>query len=237
MSFLFTVPTIMSRPELEIKTVENLANEFPESKVYFVCNTAKDRFTSYQPPNNNIIKEISDKKFSISKALNVGLSNFTEDFFVFVQSDMYVNREAILLFKELYNKLDNVGVIGVTKHSGFDTASKNISFPGTNLFKVLWADGIMFFSRKVFEQVGYFNEDYLGDKESQEYCYRAHDLGFTNLFVAKSEAGRWAHTTVEFSRKVDRTDTEEFLNSVKQSRALFYERWLQWEQDQRKLFF
>ena len=236
MSFLFTVPTIMGRPKLEIANVENIANQFPESKVYFVSNTVNEHFSSYKPVHSNIIKEVSNKKFSISKALNVGLSNFTEDFFIFVQSDMYVDREAILLFKELYSKIENVGVIGVTKHSGFNTFSKNISFPGTNVFKVLWADGIMFIPRMVFEQVGYFNEDYLGDKESQEYCYRTHNLGFNNLFIQSSQVGRWAHKGIEFSKKVDRNYNQEFLNSVTQSRALFNKRWAGWEQDQKKLF-
>lgn len=226
----------MTRPELEISNVEHIASQFPDSRVMLVSNVENEKFDNYKPSHSNIIKYVSNKKYSISKAVNVGIKDFIEDFFVFVQSDITVDREAILHFRDIANRLDKVGVIGVKNHSGFNTFNKPIPFPDTKLYRVLWADAIMFIPKDVVKEVGLFNEDYLGDKESQEYCYRAHNLGYSNLYVEASNKGTWKHRSIGFPSKVSSKDTPEFLQAVEASRNLFRERWSIWEEEQRRFF-
>lgn len=237
MSFLFVVPTIMTRPQLEISNVENLAKNFTDSRILFVSNTDNPAFAEYTPLFSNITKYISGTKFSISKALNVGLSEFIEDYFIFVQSDIHISKDAILHFKEIYENIENAGVLGVKNHSGFNIFSRRINYPDAEIFEVLWADAVMFIGKDVISKVGTFNEDYLGDRESQEYCYRVRNEGYRNLYIKSSNKGEWNHLSLGFDQKVKPVDKGEFSKVVNNSTRLFYSRWQQWEEQQKSYFF
>ena len=120
MSYLFVIPTIMGRPKMEISNVEYLAKEFPNSRILFISNVEDEDFSKYIPSRDNIFKLVSGKKYSISKALNLGIKELKEDYFIFVQSDVKVNKQAIDFFKKTHQTQPNVGVIGIQQHSNFN---------------------------------------------------------------------------------------------------------------------
>lgn len=236
---LFVIPTVMSRPQLEQSTAIKLAKDFPYCRVLFIANTPNDAdFNDFDEDKRilNLEKYTSDKLFCISKALNLGLSKrLDEKYFIFIQSDMLCEPHTIEKAIQLIDDPSmNTGVVGLVKHSNFDKFNKTINHPdhGT-LSKVLWADGMMACSMDLFDQIGIFDEIYLGDKESQDFCYRAQKGGFNNYIPHGS---KWKHNTVGFSRKITKYDKQLFLNTVNQSRDIFNTRWSEWEQNLKHTF-
>jgi len=229
MSYLFAIPTIMTRPELEISNVEEIANNFSNSKVVFVSNVEDADFSNYYPKKPNIIKKVSGVKFSISHALNTAIQELTdEEYFVFVQSDVTFDPFCLEIFKQIYETDPKAGVIGIRGHS--ITAHYKIPvnlLQGVDIKKVLWSDGIMFFKTSIFKEIGLFDEQYLGDRESQDFCYRVHEAGYNNYNVNVE----YKHSSLPFSSKV-KIDTIEFKNVVEQSKVRFFNKWGTWERKQ-----
>lgn len=236
---LFVVPTIMNRPLYEILNLENCAKNFPESRFLFISNVDDENFNNYQPTLSNIEKHISGVQYSISEAINKGYSLHNgEKYFCFLQSDVHITKDSINSIKNLCDDVNlNVGVVGITKHSNFNRFNKKLGmFYGMNIIKVLWSDGIMFFKMSMFESVGLFDTTYFGDKESQDFSYRVHDLGYSNMFVEScTENHRWIHNSITFSEK-SKTDNSNFRKVVTESRNIFAKKWYEWEDRQTHLF-
>jgi hypothetical protein len=236
---LFVVPTIMNRPSYEILNLENCAKNFPESRFLFISNVEDENFSNYEPTLDNIEKYVSGVQYSISEAINKGYRlNHSEEYFCFLQSDVHITKDSINSIKNLCNDVNlNVGVVGITKHSNFNRFNKRLGmFYGMDIHKVLWADGIMFFKMSMFDSIGLFDTSYFGDKESQDFCYRAHDSGYNNLFVEScTENHRWIHNSITFSEK-SKTDNSNFRKLVTESRNIFAKKWYEWEDRQTHLF-
>ena len=149
---LFLVPTIMNRKELEIKAVETMANQFPESKVLFISNIEDEDFDSYEPKKENIEKYVSGLRYSISKALNTGLEHLTdEDYICFLQSDMFVDKNVVEVCKDIIDDEElNTGVVGIRPHSTFRAYHKLVTKKDSfDVYRVLWSDGLMMWSKKL----------------------------------------------------------------------------------------
>tara|TARA_A100001201_G_scaffold143086_1_gene143289 strand:- start:1638 stop:2363 length:726 start_codon:yes stop_codon:yes gene_type:complete len=238
-NILFITPTIMGRPELEIAMVENIAKLFPECKVLFVANVEDNLFEEYKPKYDNIIKTISGEKYNVSKALNKGLDYLTnEDYVCFVQSDMFVSELTIQMCKSIVDDEEfNSGIVGIRPHSIFHLYNKLVAtIEGLDVYRVLWSDGIMFWSKKVLQDVGRFNEDYLGDRESQEYCYRAHEKGYNNYYLAVDDDGKYSQHFVTTISSKDRHDNDAFLKVYYETRDKFKSKYEGWEPTQKHLF-
>jgi hypothetical protein len=228
----------MRNPKQEIECVENLANEFPECKILFVSNVIDSDFSDYSPSKPNIHKFVSGKKYSISKAINLAIDKITDEtYFCFVQSDVIINRKFIGVFEKIASDVElKTGVIGTARRNNFNTFNRRMkSKYGVDFYKVIWSDSVMFFRTDLIQSIGRFNEEYLGDKESQEYCYRAHEAGFSNYYVIPSDGMVYKHNSVPFNNKV-KTDKNEFLNTVSNTRKLFWKEWTTWEKNQKHLF-
>lgn len=225
----------MNNPRDEINSVELLAANHPFSRVLFICNEEDDSFSNYVPNYPNIEKYVSGIRFSISKALNLAISKIKDEkYFCFVQSDVHVDAYDVKkLLTILENETLNCGVIGLQKHSNFHKYNKYAGiFSGLSLHRTLWADGIMLFKTSLFNEVGLFNENYFGDKESQEFCYRVHDVGYCNYLV---EGVKWRHMSVPFTEK-SKINKDELLSVREDTVNEFRKKWMQWEEGQKYLF-
>ena len=231
---LFITPTVMARPEFEISNVEHLAKEFPNDRVLFISNIEDEDFSNYQPTQPNIEKHVSNKLYSIARALNHGIDLLEDEQYIcFVQSDIRFERLVIEQCKQISDHTDNAGIVGTTKHSNFHRFNR---FHGTNpagqqFFTTLWADGIMFWSKDVLDKVGLFTEEYFGDKESQEYCYRAHDLGMNNIYFTIAKDCFYESKQVPFEGKT-KYNVKEFLDIKTDTVNRFREKWCPWEEKQ-----
>lgn len=238
MKCLFIVPTIMTRPQFEINNVENIAKTFPESDVVFVSNIDDLDFKNYIPKYTNIKKRISGKLYSISKAINTGLEELTDHQYIsFIQSDMIVSKDVIQFCKKIVDDTDlKCGVVGVRSHSTFNRFNKIIKrYDKIDLYRVLWSDGIMFWSKNLYDTIGEFDEIYLGDKESQDYCYRAHQAGYHNYYFKPSDDMLVKHNSLPFPQKT-KYNSNDFMNIVNNTKNIFRKKWINWEENQKHLF-
>ena len=237
MKCLFIVPTIMTRPQFEINNVENIAKTFPKSDVVFVSNIDDLDFKNYIPKYKNIKKRISGKLYSISKALNTGLKELTNHQYIsFIQSDMIISKDVIQFCKKIVDDDLKCGVVGVRSHSTFNMFNKLIKrYDNIDLYRVLWSDGIMFWSKKLYDTIGDFDEIYLGDKESQDYCYRAHQYGYHNYYFRPSGDMLTKHNSLPFEQKT-KYNSNDFMNVVHNTKNIFRKKWEQWEKNQKHLF-
>ena len=236
---LFIVPTIMTRPEYEISNVEHLAKIFPNDRILFISNIEDEDFSKYNPSLPNIEKYVSNKLYSISKAINTGLDKLLDEKYIcFIQSDVRLSANVIERCQQICDDIElNTGVVGTKVHSNFSRFNKLISgkFDDVTLYNVLWADAVMFWSIDVYKQVGRFNEIYLGDVESKEYCYRAHNLGYNNYYFTLSKDMMYETNSLLFSQKT-KYDPNGFMNVVRTTRHKFDSQWQPWEETQNYRF-
>jgi len=230
----FVIPTVFARKETEIKCAEAICHQAlkhnPENEVHVVCNFDSLEFEQWKPEHKEIKKHVSGLMHSISKALNdiakqEDTKNF--DYFCFVQSDVFFKDETwIEKCIEVYETHGKVGVIGTRPHSAFEHYNKIITSVKVNgineFYEVLWTDGIMFFSTKLFEEIGYFDENFFGDCESEDFCYRAFEKGYINIFIYGKYLN-FNHLMVGFDKKSPKT--ESLLKSVKESQKLRFDKW------------
>ena len=227
----FVVPTLFVRPDVETNCVEELSthafNHNPENRVYFVSNINSPEFMLASFSNNNIIKNVSNDLHNISKAVNiVAKEPDTQlfDYFCFVHSDLFFKDNTwINKLIETCEFLDS-GIIGTRGHSTFKDYNKKIDnvFNINEIHEVLWSDGIMFFKTSLFNEVGYFDERFYGDCESNDFCYKALKAGYKNYFISMKELGI-SHRGVSFTEKSKQTDL--LLKQVESSRKLFHSIW------------
>lgn len=230
----FVIPTVFARKETEIKCAEAICHQAlkhnPENEVHVVCNFDSLEFEQWKPEHKEIKKHVSGLMHSISRALNViARQENTKDFdyFCFVQSDVFFENESwIEKCIEVYETHGNVGVIGTRPHSAFEryhVPIKHVKVNGINeMYEVLWSDGIMFFSTKLFDEIGYFDEQFFGDCESNDFCYRALEHGYKNIYIP----GRWLnfkHELIGFDKKSPTPDS--LIRNVEKSRKLFFHKW------------
>ena len=230
----FVVPTVFARKETEILCVENLCEQAlkhnVENEVHMVCNFESIEFEKWKPEHPQIQKHVSHLMHSISKALNViAKQENTKDFdyFCFVQSDVFFEDETwIEKCIEVYETYGNVGVIGTRPHSDFERYNKLIADIKINgideMHEVLWSDGIMFFSTKFFDEIGYFDEQFFGDCESQDFCYRLFEKEYKNIYIHFKYLKGY-HELVGFDRKSSKSDL--LIKDVNRSRKLFFRKW------------
>lgn len=235
MKIKFVIPTIFVRPELETLCINEFYTHIKkhniENKLIVVCNTHNEKFISTKFVSDEIVKKISGEQHNISKAINEAAKEpDTEsfDYFCLCHSDIFFQNEKwINSFINVSEKL-NAGTIGIVRHTGlggFDGYNKKVNkelFNINEIYEVLWADGILFFKTKIFKEVGLFNENYLGDCEQNDFCYKCLKAGYKNYFIHPIEFNI-RHIQAPWGEKS--TQTTLLLNQVNESRKLFHTTW------------
>tara|TARA_R100001129_G_scaffold9603_1_gene6617 strand:+ start:189 stop:911 length:723 start_codon:yes stop_codon:yes gene_type:complete len=231
---LFCLPTLFNRPERTIRCAQNLLNQCEknniEYQIFVVSNVENELFTEWDSGVSEVKKLVSGLQYSISKALNVTLDKYDSDYFVFLQDDMFFHDDnwidnCIQLYE---NKSLNCGVIGSKPHTTDKLYCKPLEDSYVyQLDDVLWADGVMFFSTKLFDEVGVFDESYFGDCESQDFCYKVKKAGYKNYRAHINQT----HEALGFDQKVSMAQQQEFSQKVVQSRNLLHSRWDEWQDE------
>ena len=223
MKVLFVIPTLFENPE----TIDNclngllssLENVIYEYDIWVIANTESQLFNDWNPPAG-VSKDCSGLKFSIAKALNLGISKKTDhDYFCYIDEGMRCESGWLDFVYEIYNKYNNVGIIGNRPHSTFKHYHIELE---DGIYEVLWSDGIMFTKFDRVESIGGYNESYFGDCETQEFCYQLIDKGYTNLFL-HSDVLAIQHTITSWHKE------DELLVKSNNSRKLFDSKWETWK--------
>jgi len=90
-----------------------------------------------------------------------------------------------------------------------------------NIEEQSWVDGILFLSTDKLKEIGKFDEDYVGDCESEDFNYRIREHGYRIYRVITP----YIHYAYQFILKVKENQNTEFMNYVKKSRFLLLQRW------------
>jgi hypothetical protein len=229
------VPTIMTNPQQEFSCLDQLIDHFDkvnlDFKIYFVANFPIQEFDEYVPTDKRIVKSVSNLPFSISRAINSIFEKITysdDDILSFVQSDSFFdNPNWITSLIDVVNDPDlSTGVVGVRPHVNSNQIGAPIMFADKfEIYPALWSDGVMLFKGKVYREVGGFDEKYFGDCESQDFCYMALTLGYTNYWC--SDGGNYFgyyNKSASFENKA-RVNKNEFLQKTEASRQYLTEKW------------
>lgn len=241
MKLHIVIPTIMTQPENEFQIVNYLHDQLQSHNLdfhlYFVCNTDMEEFKQYTPKSDKITKHVSNLEFSISRAVNSiyeSIEYGKDDILGFIQSDCYFeNHDWITYYLEILNNPDyNAGVLGQRPHLRTNVIDFKEKYSNKfSLFNSFWNDGVMLFKASLVDTIGMFDENYFGDCESQDFCYRAHEAGFKNYWLSDNETFfRFKHLTINFASKA-KHNQKVFEQKVAQSRKYFDSKWRQFELD------
>lgn len=232
---LFCIPTLFNRPEKTFQCVQYLMNQCEKSnieyRIYVVNNEDDKLFSEWETGVDEVIKLVSGELYNVGKALNLPIKHYNADYYVSFQDDMFMQDEKwIDNTIELYETESlNCGVIGCRGDHSTNKWYLN-KVDDNYLYKlndVMWSDGFMFFSTKLFNEVGTFDEGYLGDCESQDFNYKVKKKGYTNYWAEIQHA----HFAVGFGQKTNKGEEIEklFMEKVYNSRELFKSKWDSWE--------
>lgn len=232
----FIVPTPWRDSDGEIKCVNGISSIAQklglDYKIYFVCNEwyLKPEFQTLKFQDPNVIVMGHNYNYSISVSLNIPLKTIRNSpnskYVCFVQSDVHFDNENWLKrCIDVYDMYDNIGVIGFQKHSIRHTypESKFTSIGEYDFLKTLFADGFMFFDSKFINEVGLFDEQFYGDRESEDFCYRVNNAGYTNLRLLDN-LNEIHHYQIPFRKKTN-SNSEEYMNKVNETQILFKNKW------------
>jgi len=224
---LFTIPTLFHNPALVKECVDSLLksleNTIYEYDVWVIANTENQEFTNWNPPAG-VYKDCSNLEFNIAKALNVAISKKTDhDYFCYIDEGLLCDPGWVESIHEIYNKYDNIGMIGNRPHRIFKDYNIKLE---ENVYEILWSDGIFFFKFDRIKNGNAFDESYFGDCEAQDFCYRLIDMGYRNLYLSSDGYGI-NHRSVGWEAKSSKPD--KLLKHAAASRKLCEEKWGQWK--------
>lgn len=227
-SIFFVIPTLFNRPERVNDCVEalykNLGNFNYNFEVTVVTNISTINFEQFmfcQP----VKKLSSGVMFNIAKALNSALKqNNSHDFFCYVDEGIRIHDIQWLDYAIELVSQQFIGSIGCRSHSTFEHYHR-VYQEDPPLFEVLWSDGILLTRMNSIQALGGFDERYYADCELQDFGYRLHQAGYTNLHWQDLAE----HETEEFSKK--HKQTKKLIALRNRSRLYFMKRWMHFEKE------
>lgn len=227
-SVLFVIPTLFTAPRSVNRCAKrihaNMRNFDIEYKICVVVNSRSDKFDKYSF-SSPVEKLCGHRQFNISRALNVAVKEFPDyEFFCFYDEGMEISHTSWLDHSiRLLKSHEGAGLIGCRPHSSFDFFRNEVS-RSPSIYEVLWSDGVLLTKMSTITAFGGFDEDYFAECELQDFGYRLHQSGFTNYYWHKLAD---SHKLVKFEKK--HSDKHELLRLRASSRALFHQRWSEFE--------
>ena len=225
---LFVIPTLFCNSKQTIDCVNSLLNSLENTiydyDIWVIVNTESQMFNDWNPPTG-VNKDCSGLEFNIAKALNLGISKKTDhDYFCFIDEGMRFDSGWLDSVYNVYNKYDNIGMIGNRPHRIFKYYHIKLE---ENVYEILWSDGIIFTKFDRIENVNGFDESYFGDCETQDFCYRLINKGYKNLYLSSAGYGI-QHQTTDWEAKT--YNINELIFKAENSRKLCNTRWKEWKE-------
>ena len=117
---------------------------------------------------------------------------------------------------------DNVGAgVGrsINQEGEKMSGNKKVS-EDPELYEVLWSDGILFTTKQIIYELNGFDESYFGDCEMQDFGYRLHFKGYTNLYWKSLFS---SHKLIDYTSKS--SNPKQLIDLAWKSRKLFKDTW------------
>src|SRR6478609_10291318 len=114
----------------------------------------------------------------VAKGLNVLMKLATGDYFFHMANDIELPLDWLKNLVYHYERVHNAGMVGIHCVETLHPVNKHGVHAGWNVF------GSTMISRKVFETIGYYNEDYTPyGLEDSDYHWRLNKSGFINFYI------------------------------------------------------
>jgi hypothetical protein len=229
---IIIIPTLFNRQDLLKDCVSHITecinNTLLNVSLKVVINEKSEEFDNW---DTNVKKICSNLQFNIAKAVNSGILDEEARYYCFFDEGIRIKDiNWINIIFELYNTKEfNVGSIGVRPHSTRELycnpieedVSKKFNIP-YKIENLLWSDGILFFSKEIYESVNKIDESYFGDCELQDFCYKIHMKEKLNYRIFLPIE----HKQFGFDRKISNDDeNQKLINLVMESRKKFSSKW------------
>ncbi len=198
------------------KFIPSVVEYSKEADIYIIDNNSSDNsieFLRSKYSDINII-ENSDN-YGYAKGYNEGLKHIKADVYCLLNSDVEVSNNWIIPVKELFLQNENISVIqpkildyknkSYFEYAGaaggyldflgypycrgriFETLEEDLGQYNDET-EIFWASGAAFFIRKkIFDELGGFDEDYFAHQEEIDLCWRIQNQGYKIYYTYKSE--------------------------------------------------
>ncbi len=172
-------------------------------KIIIIDNNSQDKsLDSVNSSNAPIIIEKNNENYGFAKAVNQGIKMSTNEYILLLNNDTIVEDgfihsliECIRSSNEIFsvsskmlqyhnlNLIDDAGdfynILGWARKRG-DGKSSNLLTEKKNIFSA--CAGAALYNRKVFDEIGYFDENFFAYLEDIDIGYRAQIFGYKNIY-------------------------------------------------------
>lgn len=171
--------------------------------IIIIDNNSQDKsLDSVNSSNAPIIIEKNNENYGFAKAVNQGIKMSTNEYILLLNNDTIVEDgfihsliECIRSSNEIFsvsskmlqyhnlNLIDDAGdfynILGWARKRG-DGKSSNLLTEKKNIFSA--CAGAALYNRKVFDEIGYFDENFFAYLEDIDIGYRAQIFGYKNIY-------------------------------------------------------
>lgn len=180
---------------------------FSDFSIMIVDNASKDGSTAYVRENYPQIELVElDKNYGFSKAVNIGIQRSNTEYVILLNNDTVVHKKYI---KELYNQISVSDRIFSVSSKMISYHNRSIMDDAGDLYTVVgWAfqrgigqpvesyekrarvftacAGAAIYRRKVFDEIGLFDEMHFAYLEDIDVGYRARIYGYDNEYCPRA---------------------------------------------------
>lgn len=179
--------------------------EYNDYEIIFVDNGSEDDSCSIALDNYSQIKLIAlDANYGFSKAVNEGIKASSSDFVVLLNNDTELEKEWLNNLIKCIESYDNIFSCSSKMIRYYEREKTDDAGDGYNIFG--WSykkgdglpnlkynrDGQVFAScagaaiyrRKIFDEIGYFDENFFAYLEDMDISYRARIHGYKNVYCS-----------------------------------------------------
>jgi GT2 family glycosyltransferase len=242
--FSIIIPTF-NKLDLTKKCLDAISsNSKGDFEVIVVDNASSDGTPDYLKKEKRIISTLNKKNLGFSKGNNIGAKKAKGETLVFLNNDTEVQKGWLESIEKVFEKEKNVGAVGVKllfpdgliQHAGVtfseDHVPRHIYYrekaddPKVNKqreFKAVTAACIAI-PKKVFEEVGGFDESFVNGLEDVDLCLRIKEKGYRILYTPESVVLH--HESVSPGR----------FNANKHNSDLYMSRWRDVEPDEHRFY-
>lgn len=183
------------------------AQEYKDFEIIVIDNASTDGSYEWLEDYPNLILKVLDKNYGFSKAVNEGIKLARGEYVLLLNNDAVMAQgflEALLEEIEKDQKtfavcskmiqyhqrtlIDDAGdeytLLGWTRKRG-DNESINLYRKSQGVFSA--CAGAAIYRKSIFEEIGYFDENFFAYMEDVDISYRARVYGYHNKFCAKAE--------------------------------------------------
>jgi GT2 family glycosyltransferase len=206
MKYSIVIPTF-NKLELTEKCLSSIfSNTKGEYEVIVIDNSSKDKTQNFLEKEKRITAVLNKENLGFSKANNIGAKKAKGDLLIFLNNDTEVQKGWLEAISRIFEEETKVGAVGVKllfpdgtiQHAGLAFSEDNIprhlyyrdkaDLPRVNKqreFKAVTAACIAI-PKKVFKEVGGFDERYINGLEDVDLCLRIKEAGYRIVYQPKS---------------------------------------------------